>query len=202
MPVAGCLWSMRPVSFFLKKGVRSAGVARQYSGTAGRFDNRQIGVFLAYACDRGRALIDRELYPPKEWTEDRLRCRAAGIGDEVAFATKPAPARMMIERAVTAGVPFGWVTADEVYGQDRLLGRLTKLAPESALEGEITDHLGYDKHDPAVMERVTPAMAPGPRRSDRCRPGGDHRSARSRRRLRATTSRTSRPRSSASTWLS
>ncbi|WP_376772280.1 transposase, partial [Amycolatopsis echigonensis] len=67
---------------FLKKGTKSAGVARQYSGTAGRVENSQIGVFLAYASERGRALIDRELYLPKEWTADRGRCRAAGIGDE------------------------------------------------------------------------------------------------------------------------
>ncbi|MFC9769783.1 IS701-like element ISRhosp2 family transposase, partial [Rhodococcus jostii] len=102
---------------FLKKGTRSAGVARQYSGTAGRIENSQIGVFLAYASDRGRALIDRELYLPKAWTEDRDRCRAAGIGDEVAFATKPELAQTMIERALDAGVPFVWFTGDEAYGQ-------------------------------------------------------------------------------------
>jgi SRSO17 transposase len=103
---------------FLKKGTKSAGVARQYSGTAGRIENSQIGVFLAYASERGRALIDRELYLPKEWTADRGRCRQAGIGDEVAFATKQVLAQQMIERALDAGVPFGWVTADELYGQD------------------------------------------------------------------------------------
>ncbi|MHA4854797.1 IS701 family transposase [Rhodococcus sp. MSC1_016] len=102
---------------FLKKGTRSAGVARQYSGTAGRIENSQIGVFLAYASDRGRALIDRELYLPKVWTEDRDRCRAAGIDDEVAFATKPELAQTMIERALDAGMPFGWFTGDEAYGQ-------------------------------------------------------------------------------------
>jgi SRSO17 transposase len=103
---------------FLKKGTKSAGVARQYSGTAGRIENSQIGVFLAYASERGRALIDRELYLPKEWTGDRERCREAGIGDEVAFATKQVLAQRMVERALDAGVPFGWVTADELYGQD------------------------------------------------------------------------------------
>ena len=103
---------------FLKKGTKSAGVARQYSGTAGRIENSQIGVFLAYASDSGRALIDRELYLPKDWTADRQRCRAAGIGDEVGFATKPVLAQRMIERALAAGVPFGWVTGDEAYGQD------------------------------------------------------------------------------------
>jgi len=103
---------------FLKKGTKSAGVGRQYSGTAGRIENSQIGVFLAYSSSRGRALIDRELYLPKDWTEDRERCRAAGIGDEVGFATKQVLAQDMIERALRAGVPFGWVTADELYGQD------------------------------------------------------------------------------------
>jgi SRSO17 transposase len=78
-------------------------------------------VFLAYASDRGRALIDRELYLPKAWTEDRDRCRAAGIGDEVAFATKPELAQTMIERALDAGMPFGWFAGDEAYGQ---VGRL------------------------------------------------------------------------------
>ncbi|WP_435876317.1 IS701 family transposase, partial [Saccharopolyspora shandongensis] len=100
---------------FLKKGTKSAGVARQYSGTAGRIENSQIGVFLAYASAHGRALIDRELYLPKEWTSDRERCRAAGIDDEVKFATKPVLAQRMISRAVEAGVPFGWVTGDEAY---------------------------------------------------------------------------------------
>ncbi|WP_081789961.1 IS701 family transposase [Kutzneria albida] len=103
---------------FLKKGTKSAGVGRQYSGTAGRIENSQIGVFLAYASPRGRALIDRELYLPKDWTDDRERCRAAGIGDEVGLATKQVLARRMIERALEAEVPFGWVTADELYGQD------------------------------------------------------------------------------------
>src|SRR6478672_10972168 len=74
---------------FLKKGTRSAGVQRQYSGTAGRVENCQIGVFLAYASGAGHALIDRELYLPESWTSDRVRCRAAGITDEVEFATKP-----------------------------------------------------------------------------------------------------------------
>src|SRR5947209_12520269 len=103
---------------FIKKGTRSAGVARQYTG---KIDNCQIGVFLAYATDTGRALIDRELYLPKAWTDDRDRARAAGIGEEVSFATKPELARSMLTRALEAGVPAGWVTADEVYGQDKRL---------------------------------------------------------------------------------
>ena len=107
---------------FLKKGRRSAGVQRQYSGTAGRTENCQIGTFLAYASPRGRTLIDRELYIPDEtWIQDRARCRAAGIGDEVEFRTKPAHFRMMLERAIAAKVPFTWSTADEAYGQNRAL---------------------------------------------------------------------------------
>src|SRR5215213_7064823 len=106
---------------FIKKGTRSAGVARQYTGTTGKIDNCQIGVFLAYATPAGRALIDRELYLPKAWTDDRERARAAGIGDEVGFATKPELARRMLTRTLEAGVPAGWLTADEVYGQDKRL---------------------------------------------------------------------------------
>jgi SRSO17 transposase len=102
---------------FVKKGVRSAGVQRQYSGTAGRVENCQIGTFLAYASDRGHALIDRELYLPESWTSDRDRCRGAGIPDEVEFTTKPRQGMVMLARAFDAGVPFGWVTADEAYGQ-------------------------------------------------------------------------------------
>ena len=102
---------------FLKKGTKSAGVQRQYSGTAGRVENCQIGVFLTYASHRGHALIDRELYLPKSWIADRDRCRAAGIPDEEEFRTKPQQAQAMLERAFDAGVPAGGVTGDEVYGQ-------------------------------------------------------------------------------------
>src|SRR5215218_6255670 len=91
---------------FLKKGTKSAGVARQYSGTAGRIENCQIGVFLAYASDKGHALIDREPYLPKEWAQDPARCKAAGIPKEVAFATKPELGRRMIARAIASDVPL------------------------------------------------------------------------------------------------
>jgi SRSO17 transposase len=106
---------------FVKKGQYSAGVQRQYSGTAGRIENSQIGVFLCYAGRGGSAFIDRELYVPKAWTDDRVRCEAAGIPEAVEFATKPQLARSMLERALDAGVPCGWVTGDEVYGGDRHL---------------------------------------------------------------------------------
>jgi SRSO17 transposase len=105
---------------FLKSGKHSAGVQRQYTGTAGKITNCQVGVFLAYAVPaRGtRVLVDRELYVPKSWAGDRDRCAAAGIGQDVEFATKPELARKMIERAVTAGLPFAWFTADEAYGDN------------------------------------------------------------------------------------
>ncbi len=106
---------------FLKKGQHSAGVARQYSGTAGRIENCQIGVFLGYASPLGHTLLDRELYLPQEWTEDRTRGRHAGIPDERRFATKPQQACQMLERALRAGVPAKWVTGDSVYGDDRRL---------------------------------------------------------------------------------
>jgi SRSO17 transposase len=103
---------------FLKKGDKSAGVARQYSGTAGRIENCQVGVFLGYASATGRALLDRELYLPKEWAGDRPRRKAAGVPRDVGFATKIALGKRMIDRAVAAGVPARWVTADAVYGAD------------------------------------------------------------------------------------
>jgi SRSO17 transposase len=103
---------------FLKKGTKSAGVQRQYSGTAGRIENCQLGVFLTYVSPRGRALIDRELYVPESWMTDRDRCRESGIGDEVDFATKPQLARRMLQRLIAAGQRPGWFTADEAYGDN------------------------------------------------------------------------------------
>jgi SRSO17 transposase len=103
---------------FLKKGTKSAGVARQYSGTAGRVENCQVGVFLGYATARGRALLDRALYLPKEWAAHAARRRGAGIPERVEFATKILLARRMVERAVATGVPARWVAADAVYGSD------------------------------------------------------------------------------------
>jgi SRSO17 transposase len=108
---------------FLKKGTTSVGVQRQYSGTAGKVDNCQLGVFLAYASAKGRAFIDRELYLPKAWTNDPARCRAARVPEQVGFRTKPQLARVMLQRALDAGVPASWVTADEVYGGDPTLRR-------------------------------------------------------------------------------
>jgi SRSO17 transposase len=103
---------------FVKKGRRSAGVQRQYTGTTGKIDNCQLGVFLAYATARGHALIDRELYLPASWTEDRDRCAAAGIPEETEFATKPELVVRMLQRLHEAGRLRGWFTADEAFGQN------------------------------------------------------------------------------------
>jgi len=102
----------------LKKGTSTVGVQRQYTGTAGRVENAQVAVYLVYASDAGHAMIDRELYVPQGWTDDPDRCRAAGIPDQVGFATKPALATQMLARTLDAHVPAAWVTGDEVYGAD------------------------------------------------------------------------------------
>jgi SRSO17 transposase len=101
---------------FLKKGCKSAGVQRQYSGAAGRIENCQVGVFLSYASARGHTLLDRELYLPKSWTDDQKRCREAHVPEEMTFATKPELAQRMLERTLDAGLPAAWVTGDTVYG--------------------------------------------------------------------------------------
>jgi SRSO17 transposase len=106
---------------FLKKGDKSAGVQRQYSGTAGRIENCQVGVFLSYASSRGHTLLDRELYLPKSWVADQNRCREAHIPEGVTFATKPELAWRMLERTLDAGLPVAWVTGDTVYGSAQSL---------------------------------------------------------------------------------
>src|SRR5215208_3169079 len=100
----------------LKKGTQTVGVQRQHTGTAGRVENAQVAVLLTYASAAGHAVIDRELYVPKSWAGDPERLRAAGVPDQVSFATKPALAKAMLARALDAGVPASWVTGDEVYG--------------------------------------------------------------------------------------
>ncbi|MDX6241660.1 MAG: hypothetical protein QOG10_6484 [Kribbellaceae bacterium] len=105
----------------LKKGTHTVGVQRQYTPTAGRIENAQVGVYLVYAATGGHAFIDRALYLPKSWTTDPERCRAAGVPDDIKFATKPALAREMVTRALDAGVPAAWVAGDEVYGGDSKL---------------------------------------------------------------------------------
>lgn len=102
----------------VKKGTATVGTQRQYTGTAGRVENAQVAVYLTYAGAAGHAMIDRELYLPKSWTTDPQRCAAAGIPDDVPFATKPALAKTMIARALDAGIPARWAAGDEVYGAD------------------------------------------------------------------------------------
>lgn len=109
---------------FVKKGTKSVGVARQYSGTAGSTANAQVGVFLLYTSRKGFAFIDRALYLPEEWTQDRVRCREAGVPDRVSFATKGALAQQMLQRAFEALVPATWVVGDTVYGFDEMRGWL------------------------------------------------------------------------------
>ena len=127
---------------FLKKGLRSVGVKRQYTGTAGRIEKSQVGVFLCYASEQGAALVDRELYLPEEWARDGQRCRAAAVPEGTEFATKPELARRMIERALKAGASVGWVAADEVYGnnsklrqwlEERRLGYVLAVASDQRL---------------------------------------------------------------------
>ena len=106
---------------FLKKGTHSVGVKRQYSGTAGRVENCQIGVFLTYATPNGHTFLDRALYLPQEWADAQERRKQACVPEEIVFATKPQLAKAMLKRALDAGVPAAWVTADSVYGDDAAL---------------------------------------------------------------------------------
>lgn len=151
---------------FLKKGRHSAGVARQYSGTAGKVENCQVGVFLAYGGRKGQALIDRRLYLPEGWAADAGRRHAAKIPDDVPFLTKPAIAREMVARALDAGVPCGWVLGDAVYGADRRLramleGRgkpyLLGIRGNDGLEAELGGDVG--RHAPEALAGALPPRA-------------------------------------------
>jgi SRSO17 transposase len=166
---------------FLKKGTQSAGVARQYSGTAGRIENCQIGVFLAYASARGHALMDRDLYVPKEWTNDPERCARAGIPRDRPFATKPQLARQMLEGAFQAGVPAAWVTGDSVYGDDRRLRVWLESRDQAyvlAVSGKEYVWLGWQQRQVKTVLAALPpdgwrrlsagAGAKGPRLYDWC----------------------------------
>jgi SRSO17 transposase len=148
---------------FLKKGKHSAGVARQYSGTAGRVENSQVGVFLAYASRKGHALIDRRLYLPQTWAGDFERRRAAKIPDAIPFVTKPEIARAMIARALDAGVPCDWVLGDEVYGADRRLRMMLEargqpyllaIRSNDKLWSELEGRIG--QHAPEALARALP----------------------------------------------
>src|SRR5512144_834691 len=120
-------------SGFLKQGKASCGVGRQYTGSAGKITNGQIGVFAAYVSDKGHAFIDRALYLPRTWTDDPARRAAAHVPPGTTFATKPQLARAMIARAIAAGVPFRWVAADSVYGVDEIEMALRRAGKGSVL---------------------------------------------------------------------
>ncbi|WP_404962727.1 IS701 family transposase [Streptomyces sp. 147326] len=142
----------------VKKGTHPVGVQRQYTGTAGRIENSQVAVYLIYAGARGHAAVDRELYVPRSWTRDPDRCRAAGLGEETVFATKPELARTMIERFMDAGHRVDWVTGDEVYGGDpKLRSALEKrgmgYVPAVACSTEVTTSAGIIRAD-ALVQKV------------------------------------------------
>jgi len=143
---------------FLKKGEHSVGVARQYSGTAGRIENCQIGVFLAYASRYGQALIDRRLYLPDAWAQDESKRAKAGVPEEITFATKPEIARDLIAAALDAGAPCAWVLADALYGSDSRLRRMLETRGQPYVLAVRSNHRlrfwteeGLDETDPAAM---------------------------------------------------
>jgi SRSO17 transposase len=146
---------------FLKKGTKSVGVQRQYSGTAGRIENCQVGVFLGYAGPAGRAFLDRELYLPKEWAADDGRRREAGVPADVAFATKPGLARRMLERAFAAEVPAAWVAGDEVYGDASDLRRWLEAREASYVLAVSRSHMiwqvGQQQRAADLIAAVPPA---------------------------------------------
>lgn len=146
---------------FLKKGTKSVGVARQYSGTAGRIENCQIGLFLAYASPRGHAFLDRALYLPKVWAEDAARREAAGVPAEVGFATKGELAQAMLARAFAAEVPAAWVTGDEIYGNDGQLRRWLEAHHRPYVLAVASSHSVWDNGVPgrvdALVERIPEA---------------------------------------------
>src|SRR3954453_18773950 len=143
---------------FLKKGEHSVGVARQSSGTAGRIENCQIGVFLAYASRFGQALIDRCLYLPEAWAQDEARRAKAGVPEEITFATKPEIARDLIAAALDAGAPCAWVLADALYGSDSRLRRMLETREQPYVLAVRSNHClrfwteeGLEETDPAAM---------------------------------------------------
>src|ERR687897_98171 len=134
---------------FIKKGEQSVGVKRQYTGTVGKRENCQVGVFLAYASGRGQAFIDRELYLPEEWALDKERRQRAGVPDEVGMRTKPELAKVMLQRALDAGVKAAWVVADSVYGDSRRLGMFLEERKQPyvlAVSGKAHVWAGFYQH--------------------------------------------------------
>ena len=135
---------------FLKQGKASCGVGRQYTGSAGKITNCQIGVFAAYVSRHGHAFVDRALYLPKAWTSDLARLAASHVPDGTAFATKPALAVQMIDRAIAADVPFSWVAADSVYGVGDIEQALRRAGKGYVLGVNANHHFGSSAGKPAV----------------------------------------------------
>ncbi|MBA3532378.1 MAG: IS701 family transposase [Ardenticatenales bacterium] len=155
---------------FLKKGTKSVGVQRQYSGTAGRIENSQIGVFLVYASSEGHTFVDRELYLPKEWAADKERREEAGVPPEIAFATKTQLARRMIERTLQAGLSVAWVTGDEIYGNSgHLRGALEQANQSYVMAVSATHSIWRD----AQAEQAKSMMASLPLAAWQCLSAGD-----------------------------
>jgi SRSO17 transposase len=143
----------------LNKGCHAAGVARQYSGTAGKVDHCQSGVLLGAASALGHALVDRERYRPKAWADDRERCQHAGIPADRHVTPKPQRARQMLARAVAAGVPAPWVTGDRVYGHDRRRRRWLEAQPHAdvlAVSGQASVWLGWRPRQVNTILAVLP----------------------------------------------
>ena len=146
---------------FIKKGEMSVGVKRQYTGTVGKRENCQVGVFVAYASDRGQAFIDRELYLPEEWAEDKERRERAGVPERVGMRTKPELAKEMLQRALEAGVKAEWVVADSVYGDSRRLGMFLEEREQPyvlAVSGKAYVWAGFYQHR---VGRVLEALGRG-----------------------------------------
>jgi SRSO17 transposase len=146
---------------FLKQGQRSCGVGRQYTGSAGKITNCQIGVFAAYVSDKGCAFIDRQLYLPKDWTNTPERRTAAQVPDRIRFVTKPQIAAQMIERALAADVPFEWVATDTIYGVGSIEMQLRRAGKGYVLGAHATDQFSswIDKPEVAgTAEQIAKAL--------------------------------------------
>ena len=147
---------------FIKQGKKSVGVKRQYCGASGKIDNCQVGVFLSWQTARGHALIDRALYLPEEWAQDPERRRAAGVPEDIDFATKPALARRMVERVLAAGTKPAWVVADAVYGADYQLRAALEEAEQPyvmAVTGQQCVWMGFGQHRVKTVKTQVPADA-------------------------------------------
>ncbi len=148
---------------FLKQGQSSCGVGRQYTGSAGKITNCQIGVFAAYVSEQGCAFIDRKLYLPQEWINSPSRRAAAHVPDDIRFATKPQIAAEMIERALGAGVPFDWVATDTIYGVGTIEMRLRRAGKGYVLGAHATDQFASWAKTPPVAgtaEQIAQDLAP------------------------------------------